>query len=101
MYRTTFGAPFRHIDRLRPGDPITVELPYGTFTYVVTGHRIVDKDDWSILRERGYDSLVLSACHPLYSAAQRWVVFARLASAELPSGSVWRPASAVGRRAAS
>ena len=26
----------------------------------------------------GYDRLVLSACHPLYSAAQRIVVFARL-----------------------
>ena len=26
----------------------------------------------------GYDRLVLSACHPLYSAAKRIVVFARL-----------------------
>ena len=28
----------------------------------------------------GYDRLVLSACHPLYSAAKRIVVFARLKS---------------------
>jgi len=26
----------------------------------------------------GYDRLVLSACNPLYSAAQRLIVFARL-----------------------
>ena len=32
-HRTTFGAPFRRIDRLNPGDEITLELPYGTFVY--------------------------------------------------------------------
>jgi sortase A len=29
-----------------------------------------------------HDRLVLSACHPLYSAAQRIIVFARLDAAE-------------------
>jgi sortase A len=77
-HRTTFGAPFRHIDSLRKGDPITVALPYATFHYRVFRHEIVDNEDWSIIRDRGFDTLVLSACHPLYSAEQRWVVFARL-----------------------
>jgi len=77
-HRTTFGAPFRHIDRLRRGDPIVVQLPYGTFLYRVLGHRVVKNNDWSIIRQRGFDELVLSACHPLYSASHRWVVFARL-----------------------
>jgi sortase A len=77
-HRTTFGAPFRHIDRLRTGDPIVVQLPYGTFLYRVVGHRVVKSNDWSIIRQRGFDELVLSACHPLYSASHRWVVFARL-----------------------
>jgi sortase A len=48
--------------------------------YRVTGHRIVRSDDWSIIKPHGYDELVLSACHPLYSASHRWVVFARLAA---------------------
>jgi sortase A len=78
-HRTTFGAPFRHIDRLRKGDPIVVQLPYGTFLYRVLSHRVVKDNDWSIIRQRGFDELVLSACHPLYSASHRWVVFARLA----------------------
>ena len=82
-HRTTFEAPFRHIDEIRDGDPITLELPYGTFTYRVLRHRIVDNGDWSIMRRVGFDELVLSACHPIYSAAQRYVVFARLASIEL------------------
>ena len=77
-HRTTFGAPFRQIDSLRRGDPITVSLPYATFHYRVFRHEIVDNEDWSIIRDRGFDALVLSACHPLYSAKQRWVVYARL-----------------------
>jgi sortase A len=77
-HRTTFGAPFRHIDSLRARDLITLSLSYATFHYRVFKHKVVDNDDWSIIRDRGFDTLVLSACHPLYSAAQRWVVFARL-----------------------
>jgi sortase A len=77
-HRTTFGAPFRKIDRLRAGDAIVLELPYGTFRYRVLSHKVVKSNDWSIIRERGFDQLVLSACHPLYSSSHRWVVFARL-----------------------
>jgi sortase A len=84
-HRTTFGAPFRHIDSLRRGDSITVALPYATFTYKVFEHEIVDNGDWSIIRDRGFDTLVLSACHPLYSAAQRWIVYARLVQVD-PAG---------------
>jgi sortase A len=85
-HRTTFGAPFRHIDRLAAGDEITLELPYGIFRYRVVSHEIVENDDWSIIRDRGYDALVLSACHPLYSASHRWIVYARLAEVQLPDG---------------
>jgi sortase A len=79
-HRTTFGAPFRHIDNLSTGNLITFRLPYATFVYRVTGHQVVRSDDWSIIKPHGYDELVLSACHPLYSASHRWVVFARLAA---------------------
>jgi len=85
-HRTTFGAPFRKIDRLEAGDSITFELPYGTFEYRVFSHEIVDDADWSVIRGRGFDTLVLSACHPLYSASQRWIVYARLVEVELPNG---------------
>ena len=59
-------------------------MPYGTFTYRVLRHRIVDNGDWSIMRKVGFDELVLSACHPLYSASHRYVIFARLESVKLP-----------------
>jgi sortase A len=80
-HRTTYLAPFRHIDALRPGEEIVLRMPYGRFTYVVQYHRIVAPTALWVTRDVGYDRLVLSACNPLYSAAQRIIVFARLQSA--------------------
>jgi sortase A len=77
-HRTTYLAPFRDIDSLVPGDEIHLEMPYANFTYVVTRHRIVSPNQTGIIRPVGYPQLVLTACNPLYSAAQRYVIFARL-----------------------
>jgi sortase A len=93
-HRTTFGAPFRYINKLRAGDEITLQLPYGTFHYSVIKHKIVDNGDWSIIKPLGFDAVVLSACHPLYSAKKRWVVFARLSWVETMDGgrlTLWQP----------
>ena len=79
-HRTTFAHPFRHIDDLRPGDEVELRMPYGRFRYTVYHHKVVDDQDWSILRRRRFEKLVLTACHPLHSATHRWVVFARLTS---------------------
>jgi sortase A len=80
-HRTTFLAPFRHLDALRRGERIVVTMPYARFLYVVQHRRVVAPTAWSITRNVGYDRLVLSACDPLFSAARRLVVFARLESA--------------------
>ena len=77
-HRTTYGAPFRHIDQLKHGNRIIMSMPYGRFVYRVEKTQIVDDSALWITDPVGYDRLVLSACHPLYSAAQRIVVFARL-----------------------
>ncbi len=77
-HRTTYGAPFRGLDRLRRGDPIELQMPYGRFTYRVERTRIVPPTATWVTQRVGYDRLILSACHPLYSAAKRIVVFARL-----------------------
>lgn len=79
-HRTTHLHPFRHIDELRAGDRIELKMPYGSFRYVVHDHAIVDDHDWSVIRARGFEQLVLTACHPLHSASRRIVVFARLRS---------------------
>ena len=77
-HRTTYLAPFRHIDDLRPGDEIQVEMPYGTFTYTMTNYKIVDPSDVKIVDPVGFEQVVLTACNPVYSAAQRYAVFAKL-----------------------
>lgn len=107
-HRTTHGAPFLDIDKLRTGDAIYVDMPYGRFTYQVTYQDIIDPNNWSIIcpgadaakgalarhliggrggycrqNPRAGEHLVLSACHPKYSAAQRIVVFAKLVKVQL------------------
>jgi sortase A len=77
-HRTTYLAPFRHLDDLRGGDRVTIEVPYGRFTYAVQRRTIVPAGYQDAFASAGYDRLVLTACHPLYSAAQRILVYARL-----------------------
>jgi sortase A len=81
-HRTTYLAPFRHIDALKSGDHIEVKMPYADFTYTVQYHRIVLPTALGVIKNVGYDRLVLSACNPLYSAAQRIIVFAKLATVQ-------------------
>ena len=81
-HRTTYGAPFRKIDQIKRGDEIVVEMRYGTFTYEVEKTQIVKPTALEVIRRVSYDRLVLSACHPLYSAAKRIIVFARLVAAQ-------------------
>ena len=77
-HRTTYGAPFRRLDQLGRGDRIELRMPYGTFVYSVERRRIVLPTAVWVTRSTSFDRLILSACHPLYSAARRIVVFARL-----------------------
>jgi sortase A len=81
-HRTTYLAPFRRLDDLDRGDDVLVQMPYGRFTYEVERTRIVPPSALWVLRRASHDRLILSACHPLYSAAKRIVVFARLVRAE-------------------
>ena len=77
-HRTTYGAQFRDIDQLRPGDAVVAAMPYATLRYAVTDVRVVAPRDVAVLRHSVADRLVLVACHPRFSAARRIVVTARL-----------------------
>jgi sortase A len=77
-HRTTYLAPFRDIDQLGNRDQVILEMPYADFTYQVERTRVVPPGATWVTRRIAYDRLVLTACHPLYSASQRIVVFARL-----------------------
>ncbi len=86
-HRTTYLAPFKRINELAPGDPIVLRMPYAKFTYVVQYRQIVSPTALWVTNNVGYERLVLSACNPLYSAAQRIIVFARLSEEQALAGS--------------
>ncbi len=76
-HRTTYGAPFSHIDKLKRGDRVTVQLPYARFEYAVTGRRIVPATYVQALESRGREELALQACWPRFFASQRIIVYAK------------------------
>jgi sortase A len=104
-HRTTYLAPFRHVDSLRNGNRILINMPYAHFTYTVIGHEVVPPSDFRAAVDRlGYSRLVLSACTPLFSAAKRILVFAHLtrtvpvgAARRLPHGVKALPIETPGR----
>jgi sortase A len=77
-HRTTFLAPFSHIDAIRPGDSIRLEMPYGEFVYRAYRHIIVPANDLAVLRSPRHELLALQACNPRFFATQRYIVYARL-----------------------
>jgi sortase A len=81
-HRTTYLAPFSHIDRLKSGDRVTIDVPYGTFIYAVTRHRIVNATDLSVLRSPKHEVVELQACHPRFFASHRYIAYARLLRVE-------------------
>jgi sortase A len=90
-HRTTYLAPFSHIDSLRAGDRVTIEVPYGTFIYSVTRHRIVVATDLSVLRSPRHELLELQACHPRFFASHRYIAYARLTRVEPRGGMPYEP----------
>lgn len=75
-HRTTFLAPFSHIERLEKGDSVRLEMPYATFVYRISRHRIVRADDLSVLRSPRHELLELQACHPGFFASHRYIAYA-------------------------
>ena len=77
-HRTTFLAPFAHINDIRTGDYIRIEVPYGTFVYRAFRHEIVPATALKMLRSPKHELLRLQACHPRFFATHRYIVEARL-----------------------
>lgn len=90
-HRTTYLAPFAHIERLQNGDAVTLDVPYATFRYRVFKHRIVDAHEMSVLRSHGVEVVELQACHPRFFASQRYIAYARLVRVEPRGGAAFEP----------
>ena len=77
-HRTTYGAPFWDLDRLETGDEIMAETKWGDFVYRVTRARVVDRNDPTVVVQRSKPEIVLTTCHPRFSASERLVIYASL-----------------------
>ncbi len=77
-HRDTF---FRHIYELNKGDQIEVRRNGKLFTYEVTGKKVVQPEDMSVIRQSQDKRLTLITCYPTYyigPAPERLVVFSKL-----------------------
>lgn len=81
-HRTTYGAPFRRINELVPGDEIFLYTASGKYVYTVSEQLIVEPTDLSVLDQAGEPRLTLASCHPELSARQRIVVVSLLRESE-------------------
>jgi sortase A len=85
-HRTTYGRPLHNIDRLQKGDIIVVETKASYIVYAVDRHVIVTPDHVEVIapvpQHPGAKPtqawMTMTACHPKFSATQRYVVFARM-----------------------
>lgn len=80
-HRVTHSKPFRHLERLVPGDAMTITTADGTFTYEYVSGEIVTPDRVDIADQRPAYTATLFACHPPGSARERIVAHFRLVSA--------------------
>jgi LPXTG-site transpeptidase (sortase) family protein len=79
-HRTGFGAPFRDLDQLSPGDVFTVRNAAGIdIRYTVDFVEIRKPNDAlpELLRLNGATNVLLVTCHPEFSTELRLIVGAR------------------------
>ena len=82
-HRTTYGAPFKNLDKLEAGDNIYFQTNTNQYTYTVSEVKIVDPSETYLLSSFGDDRITLTTCHPKFSARQRLVVIGMLTKVEV------------------
>ncbi len=79
-HRTTYGAPFWALNELTDGDEIRIGTKWGRYVYEVTRKDIVDPNSAFVIRQTENAEMVLTTCNPRFSAEQRLIVYARMAT---------------------
>ncbi len=70
---------FRSFDKLELGHELIIEMPYGTFTYIIEKMEVVDQYDQTVIGPKGEEVLTLSTCYPfryIGDAPERFIVYA-------------------------
>jgi sortase A len=74
-----YGELFRDLERLKPGDEITLSTASHDYLYRVTGSKITEPTDVSSMGTTSRPTLTLISCYPYLIDTERIVVFAELA----------------------
>jgi len=73
---------FRKLGVLKIGNQLTLQMPYGNYTYVITHTKIVKSNDKSIITlQKQKEELVLTTCYPFHyvgNAPKRYIIYAKL-----------------------
>jgi sortase A len=80
-HRTTYTEPFRHLERLQPGDPVEFVVGGVTVTYATRGVVVVPANAVDIAAQNDAHTATLFACHPPGQATERIVAKLRLLDA--------------------
>ncbi len=73
-----FGEIFRDLDRMRPGDEITIYTNQRAYTYVVSNNMVVEPTQVDLMEDTSQPTLTLISCYPYLVDNQRIAVTARL-----------------------
>lgn len=84
-HRTTYGRPLHEIHELEKGHSIVVETDEYYYVYSVDSSHIIDPDQIEVIAPVPGDKtfaekpterrITMTACHPLYSARERYITY--------------------------
>jgi sortase A len=77
-HRVTHSRPFRHLDRMQPGDRVIFTVGDQRTEYEMVANEVVAPDGMHIVEQRAEHTATLFACHPPGSARYRFVVHLRM-----------------------
>jgi sortase A len=73
-----FGEIFRDLDRLEPGDEITIYTNQRTYIYIVSQTQVVEPTQVEVMESSDQPKLTLISCYPYLVDDQRIAVTSRL-----------------------
>jgi sortase A len=73
-----FGEIFRDLDRLQPGDEITIYTNQRAYSYIVSDSKVVEPTQVDIMDSTSQPTLTLISCYPYLVDNQRIAVITRL-----------------------
>jgi sortase A len=75
-----FGEIFRDLDQLKAGDQVIIHTNQRSYTYVISGSKVVEPTQVEVMDSTNQPKLTLVSCYPYLVDNQRIIVTARLQS---------------------